>query len=90
MVDTESIRAGLNLCTKFDGRDKASFREYQDKLRVILSLHHNTAAEILQGRQRPAGTIIGDDPSNLDTAASLSWDRANNDLFNILVFTTEN
>ena len=62
MADNESIRAVLKLCTKFGGRDKASFREYQYKLRVILSLHHNAAAEILQGLQRPARTIIGDDP----------------------------
>ena len=72
MADNDNIRAVLKLCTKFDGRDKASFREYQDKLRVILSLHHNVAAEILQGRQRPARTIVGDDPSSLDTAASHS------------------
>ena len=91
MADNENIRAVLKLCTKFDGRDKASFREYQDKLRVILSLHHSAAAEILRGRQRPARTIIGDDPSSLDTAASLSsWNRANNDLFSILFFTAEN
>ena len=82
-ADNESIRAVLKLYTKFDDTDKASCREYQDKLRVILSLHHNAAAEIRQGRQRPARAIIGDDPSSLDTAASLSWNRANNDLFSI-------
>ena len=90
MADNDSIRAVLKFCTKFDGRDKASFREYQDKLRVILSLHHNAAAIFLQRRQRPALTIIGDDPSSLDTAASLSWNRINNDLFSILFITTEN
>ena len=70
MADNES-RAVLKLCTKFDGRDKASFREYQDK-RVILSRHHNAAAEVLQGRERPTRTVIGDDPSNHDTA-QLHW-----------------
>ena len=75
---------------KFDGRDNASFGEYQDKLRVIFYLHHNAAAEILQGRQRPSRTTIGNDPSNLDAPASLSWNRANNDPFSILLFTTEN
>ena len=52
MADNES-RAVLKLCTKFDGRDKASFREYQDKLRVILSLHHKAAAKSYKGGKDP-------------------------------------
>ncbi|CAN0087519.1 unnamed protein product, partial [Sphacelaria rigidula] len=89
MADNEGIRGVLKLCPKFDGGDKASFREFKDKLRVILSLHHSAAAGILQGRQRPRPTVIDDDQPPCDTTTSVAWDRANNDLFSILFFSTE-
>lgn len=37
--DDKGIQGVLKLCPRFDGRDVASFREYKDKLRVILSFH---------------------------------------------------
>ena len=43
----------LNFCPRFDGKDKAQFLEYKDKLRVVLSFYRQTVATILQDDPKP-------------------------------------
>ena len=71
----------LNLCPRFDGKDKTQFLEYKDRLRVVLSFYRQSVAAILQGEPKP--TVAQ------NSAAVASWERANENLFSILFFTTE-
>ena len=79
--DTNSIQAMLKFCPRFDGKYKAPFLEYKDRLRVVLSFYRQIVAAILQGDPKRAAT----QPST--TVAT--WERANDSLFSILFFTTE-
>ena len=45
--DTNSIRAVLTFCPRFDGKYKAQFLKYKDRLRVALSFHLQSVAAIL-------------------------------------------
>ena len=80
--DTNCIQLTmLNFCPCFDGKDKAQFLEYEDRLRVVLSFYRQSVAAILQGETKP--TVA----QNFTAVAS--WERANENLFSILFFTTE-
>ena len=79
--DTNNIQAMLKFCPHFDGKDKAHFLDYKDKLRVVLSLHRQSVAAILQGDPKP--------PAAQNSTAVATWERANENLFSILFFTTE-
>ena len=80
--DTNCIQpAMLNFCPRFDGKDKAQFLEYKDRLRVVLSFYRQSVAVILQGETKPTAAQ--------NSTAVASWERANENLFSILFFTTE-
>ena len=55
--------------------------DYKDKLRVALSFHRQSVATILQGDPKP--------PVARNSTAVATWERANENLFSILFFTTE-
>ena len=55
--------------------------DYKDKLRVVLSFHRQSVAAILQGDPKP--------PAAQNSTAVATWERANENLFSILFFTTE-
>ena len=78
--DTNNIQAMLKFCPHFDGNDKAHFLDYKDKLRVVLSSHRQSVAAILQGDPKP--------PAAQNSTAVATWERANENLFSILFFTT--
>ena len=71
----------LNFCSRFDCKDKAQFLEYKDRLRVLLSFNRQSVAAILQGEPKPTAAQ--------NSTAVASWERANENLFSILFFTTE-
>ena len=75
--DTNNIQAMLKFYPHFDGKDNAHFSDYTDKLRV----HRQSVAAILQGDPRP--------PAAQNSTAVATWERANENLFSILFFTTE-
>ena len=78
---TDSIQTIVNLYPRFDGKDKTQCLEYKDKLRVSLSFHRQSVAAILWGEPKP--TTAQNSP------AVATWTRANENLFDILFFTTE-
>ena len=55
--------------------------EYKDRLRVVLSFHRQSIAAILQGDPKPTAAQ--------NSTAVATWERANENLFSILFFTTE-
>ena len=79
--DTNNIQAMLKFCPHFDGKDKTHFLDYKDKLRVVLSFHRQSVAAILQGDPKP--------PAAQNSTVVATWERANENLFSILFFTTE-
>ena len=79
--DTNCIQATLKLCRRFDGKDKAQFLEYKDRLRVVLSFYRQSIAAILQGDPKPIAAQ--------NSTAVATWKRAKENLFSILFFTTE-
>ena len=79
--DTDNIQAMLKFCPHFDGKDKAHCLDYKDKLRVVLLFHRQSVAAILQGDPKPPAAQI--------STAVETWERANENLFSILFFTTE-
>ena len=79
--DTNNIQAIPKLCPRFDGKDKVHFLEYKDRLRVVLSFHRQSVAAILQGNPKPTAAQ--------NSTAVATWERANENLFSILFFTTE-
>ena len=79
--DTNNIQAMLKFCPRFDGKDKAHFLDYKDKLRVVFSFHRQSVAVILQGDSKP--------PAAQNSTVVATWERANENLFRILFFITE-
>ena len=79
--DANNIQAMLKFCPHFDGKDKAYFLDYKDKLCIVLSFHPQSVAAILQGDLKS--------PTAQHSTAVTSWERANENLFSILFFTTE-
>ena len=80
--DTNCIQAiMLNFCPCFDGKDKAQFLEYKDRLRVMLSFYRQSVAAIFQGEPKPT--------AGQTSTAVASWERVNENLFSTLFFTTE-
>ena len=79
--DTNNIQAMLKFCPCFDGKNKAHYLEYKDRLRVVLSFYWQTFAAILQGDPKPTAAQ--------SSTAVTTWERANESLFSILFFTTE-
>ena len=78
---TNCIQAMLNFCPRFNGKDKAQFLEYKDRLRVVLSFYRQSVAAILQGDPKPTAAK--------HSTAVASWERANENIFSILFFPTE-
>ena len=78
---TNNIQATLKFCPRFDGKDKAYFFYYKDKLCVVLSFHRQGVAVILQGDPKS--------PAAQNSTAVATWERVNENLFSILFFTTE-
>ena len=70
----------LNFCPRFDGKDKTQFLEDNDSLRVVLSFYRQSVTVILQGEPKPTAAQ--------NATAVASWERANENLFSILFFTT--
>ena len=79
--DTNSIRATLKLCLRFDAKHKAYMPEYMDKLRVVLSFLGYSVAVIFWGDPKP---IVSQ-----NSTAVATWRHANENLFRIMFFTTE-
>ena len=80
--DTNCIQAiMMNFCPCFDGKYKAQFLEYENRLRVVLSFYRQSVATILQGEPKPTAAQ--------NSTAVASWERASENLFSILFFTTE-
>ena len=80
--DTNCIQTiMLNYCPRFDGKYKAQYLEYKDRLRVVLSFYRQSVAAIFQGEPKPTAAQ--------NSTAVASWERANENLFSILFFTTE-
>ena len=80
--DTNCIQAiMMNFYPRFDGKYKAQFLEYENRLRVVLSFYRQSVATILQGEPKPTAAQ--------NSTAVASWERASENLFSILFFTTE-
>ena len=79
--ETDSIQAIVNFYPRFDGKERIHFIEYKDKLWISLLFHWQSVAAILYGEPKP--TTAQHSP------AVATWTRANENLFNILFFTTE-
>ena len=79
--DTNCIMAMLKFCPRFDGKYKAQFLEYKYRLRVVLSFYRQSVATILQGDPKPTAAQ--------NYTAVVTWERANESLFSILLFTTK-
>ena len=79
--DTNCIQATmLNFFPRFDGKDNAQFLEYKDRLRVV-SFYRQRVAAILQGEPKPTAAR--------NSTAVASRERANENFFSSLFFTTE-
>ena len=83
--DTNFIQAiMLNFCPRFDGKNKAQFLEYKDRLRVVLSCCRSigkASPPFSKGEPKP--------PVAQNSTAVASWEHANENLFSILFFTTK-
>ena len=79
--DTNNIQEMLKFCPHFDVKDKTHFLDYKNKLRVVLSFHRQSVAAILQGDPKPPGAQT--------LTAMATWERANENFFSIMFFTTE-
>ena len=79
--DTNNIQAMLKFCPSFDGKDKAHFLEYKERLRVVLSFRRQSVATLFQGDPKPTAAQ--------HFTAVATWERANENLFSILFFTTK-
>ena len=79
--DTNNIQAMLKFCPRFDGKYKAQFLDYKDRLRVVLTFYQHSVAAILQGYPKPTA-------AQRSTAVA-TLERVNNNRFNILFLTTE-
>ena len=79
--DTNNIQVMLKFCPCFDGKDKTHVLDYKDKLGVVMSFHRPSVAAILQGDPKPPAAQI--------STAVATWERANENLFSIMFFTTE-
>ena len=70
----------LKFCPRFDDKDKAHCLEYKDRLCDVL-LYRQSVAAILQGDPKPTA-------AQRSTAVA-TWERAKENFFSILFFTTE-
>ena len=68
-------------CPRFDGKHKAQVLEYKVRLRVVLSFYRQSVAAILQGDPKATAAQF--------STAVATWERAKENLFNILFFTIE-
>ena len=66
---------------RYDGKDKTYFLEYKGKLRVSLSFHWQSVADVLQAEPKPI--------TAQNSPAVATWTRANENVFGILFFTTK-
>ena len=79
--DTNCIQAMLNFCPRFDDKDKAQFSKYKDRLCAVLSFYRQSVAAILKGDPKPTAAQ--------NSTAVATRERANENLFSILLFTTK-
>ena len=68
--------------TKFDHKRADEFLEWNSKLRTSLSVYSKTNFNVLQEQERPSEF----DADQETTRAT--WDAANQDMYNVLFFTT--
>ena len=67
----------------FDGKNAADFLEWYEKIRISLNIYHKSAFRVLQGAPVPSAA------TDTDGSKLAAWTTANDDLYNVLFFTTK-
>ena len=66
----------------FDGKNAADFIKCYEKIRISLNIYDKAAFRVLQGAPVPSAAI------DTDGSKLAAWNTANEDLYNVLLFTT--
>ena len=67
----------------FDGKNAADFIEWYEKIRISLNVYDKAAFRVLKGAPLPFAA------TDTDGSKLAAWNTANEDLYNVLFFTTE-
>ena len=67
----------------FDGKNAADFNEWNEKIRVSLNIYDKATFRVLQGAPVPSAA------TDTDGSMLAAWSTANEDLHNVLFFTTK-
>ena len=67
----------------FDGKNAADFIEWYEKIRISLNIYDKAAFQVLQGEPVPSAA------THTDGSKLMAWNTANEDLYNVLFFTTK-
>ena len=69
-VTSNNTQVVIKNCRVFAGRNKESFQEYKNKLRVCLSLYSKAVFEVFQGKAHPPPYTLGStDTATLNAVA---------------------
>ena len=67
----------------FDGNNAADFIEWYERIRISLNIYDKAAFRVLQGAPVPSAATY------TDGCKLAAWNTANDDLYNMLFFTTK-
>ena len=67
----------------FDGKNAADFIEWYERIRISLNIYDKAAFQVLQGAPVPSAA------TDTDGSKLAAWNTANEDLYNVLFFTTK-
>ena len=67
----------------FDGKNAADFVEWYETIRISLNIYDKAAFRVLQGAPVPSAA------TDTDGSKLAAWNTANEDLYNVLFFTTK-
>ena len=73
----------MKIVHTFDGKNAADFIEWYEKIRISLNIYDKAASRVLQGAPVPTVT------TNTNDCKLAAWNTANEDLYNVLFFTTK-
>ena len=67
----------------FDGKNATDFIEWYEKIRISLNIYDKAGFRVLQGTPVPSAA------TDTDGSKLAAWNTANEDLYNVLSFTTK-
>ena len=67
----------------FDGKNAVDFIEWYDKFRISLNIYDKAAFRVLKEEPVPSAA------TDTDGSKLAAWNTANEDLYNVLFFTTK-